>query len=85
MLAVTEAAAARLHEMTERGPEDKTLRLEREGARFEFKWDQEKPGDKTVSHDNTTVLVYAEYVAGLLTGRTLDVKQTEKGPALMLK
>jgi Fe-S cluster assembly iron-binding protein IscA len=85
VLAVTDAAAARLHEMTERGPEDKTLRLKKEGARFEFEWDEEKPGDKTVSHENTTVLVYAEYVAGLLSGRTLDVKQTDKGPALMLK
>jgi len=84
VLAVTAAAAARLHEMAEGGPEGKTLRLEKEGARLEFKWDEEKPGDKAVSHDGTTVLVYGEYIAGLLSGRTMDVKQTEKGPALML-
>jgi hypothetical protein len=71
--------------MAQRGPEDKTLRLEKEGARFEFKWDQEKPGDQIVSHEDTTVLVYAEHVAGLLSGRTLDVKQTDRGPALMLR
>jgi Fe-S cluster assembly iron-binding protein IscA len=84
VIAVTDAAAARLHEMAEAGPEGKTLRLDKEGARLEFKWDEEKPGDKAVSHAETTVLVYDEHIAGLLSGRTLDVKQTEKGPALTL-
>jgi Fe-S cluster assembly iron-binding protein IscA len=84
VIAVTDAAAARLHEMTDAGPEGKKLRLGKEGARLEFKWDDEKPGDQTVSHDETTVLVYDEHIAGLLSGRTLDVKQTENGPALML-
>jgi Fe-S cluster assembly iron-binding protein IscA len=84
VIAITDAAAARLHEMTEGGPEGKTLRLKKEGARLEFQWDEEKPGDKAISHGDTTVLVYDEHIAGLLSGRTMDVKETEKGPALML-
>jgi Fe-S cluster assembly iron-binding protein IscA len=84
VIAVTDAAAARLHEMAEGGPKGKTLRLEKKGARFEFQWDEEKPGDKSVSHDDATVLVYDEQIAELLGGRTLDVKETEQGPALML-
>jgi hypothetical protein len=84
VLAVTNAAAARLHEMAQGGPEGKTLRLEKEGAQLEFKWDAKKPGDQIVSHGDRTVLIYDEHIAGLLRGKTLDVKQTEKGPALML-
>lgn len=84
MIAVTDAAAARLHEMAAHGPKGKTLRLEQEGARFEFKWDEPKPGDETVSHDRKTVLVYDAHIAGLLSGRTLNVEQTARGPALML-
>lgn len=84
MLSVTDTAAARLHQMADAGPEGKTLRLANEGERLEFQWDEQKPGDKTVAHEGTTVLVYNEQIAGLLQGRTMDVKQTEKGPALTL-
>jgi Fe-S cluster assembly iron-binding protein IscA len=84
VIAVTDAAAAWLHEMSDTGPEGKTLRLRKEGTRLGFKWDEQKPGDKTVSHEDATVLVYDEHVATLLSGRTLDVKQIENGPALML-
>jgi hypothetical protein len=70
--------------MTDHGPEGKTLRLAKEGTRLEFKWGEEQPGDNTVSHDEKTVLVYDQDIAGLLSGRTLDVKETESGPALML-
>ncbi len=84
MLTVTDAAAARLHEMAECGPEGKTLRLEQEGTRLGFVWDEKKPGDKAIAHDGATVLVCDEQTAGKLSGRTMDVKQTAEGPALML-
>lgn len=84
MIVVTDSAAACLREMAQGGPEGKTLRLEKEGARLEFQWDEEKPGDKTVSHEGQTVLVYDERIGQLLSGKTLDVKQTERGVALML-
>jgi Fe-S cluster assembly iron-binding protein IscA len=84
VITITDAAVARLHEMTEQGPEGKTLRLQKGGAGFGFIWDEEKPGDQAVCHDDTTVLVYDEHIGGLLSGRTLDMEQTEQGPALML-
>jgi len=84
MLTVTETAATRLHEMLQeaKAPEGRVLRLQREGASFEFTLDQEKPGDNKVSHAGATVLVYDEHVAQLLSGKTIDLEQTEKGPAL---
>lgn len=84
MIRVTDAAAARLHEMADSAPKGCTLRLATEGERLNLKWDQRKPGDAAVSHEDATVLILDEEISGALDGRTLDVKQTENGPALML-
>ena len=84
MIAITDAAADRLCAMTERAPEGKTLRLQKGGSGFGFIWNEEQPGDQAVCHQDATVLVYDEHIGGLLSGRTLDVEQTERGPALML-
>jgi Fe-S cluster assembly iron-binding protein IscA len=84
MLNVTDAAAARLHEMAASGPEGKMLRLEKEGTHLEFQWDTKKPGDTTIAHEGTTVLVFSKNVDRLLRNKTMNVRQTESGEALTL-
>lgn len=84
MIKVTDAAAARLHELAGTAPEGRMLRLASEGERLNLLWDEKKPEDKAVSHEDATVLIFDGQISDLLDGRTLDVKQTEAGPALML-
>ncbi|MGD8452725.1 MAG: hypothetical protein PVJ57_12975 [Phycisphaerae bacterium] len=84
MFAVTDAAAARLHEMAQGAPEGKTLRLGRQEGRLEFKWDEQKPEDEVVTHNENTVLVFDAMTAEFLSGKTMDLQSAGGRPALTL-
>jgi hypothetical protein len=76
MLAVTEAARARLAQiLTQQGlPEDVAIRLVDEGDGIGMRPDSESPGDTTFKHGDRPVLLLDEQVSGLLADDMLDVE-----------
>ena len=92
MLDVTDAATSHLNEMLSKAkeetnvPEGTALRLQGspEGG-LSLMLDQEKSGDHKADYADATVLLWDEAIGEALSEQTLDVVETEKGPALSLK
>lgn len=87
MLTVTEAATAHLADMLEKSdaPEGHAIRVVPAQGSVALRLDEPQPEDQSVEHGGKTVLVLDTQVQEMLGERTLDVDQTENGPALALK
>ena len=89
MLTVTDAAGACLaSRLVEKGAgHDAALRFCRRRKRhgWTLRLDKPCPSDATFSHEGRIVLVLDEPSSRLLDDRTLDIKQTDKGPRLRLR
>lgn len=92
MLAVTDAAANRLHELLDKAREEPSvaddavirLKVTDEGG-LGFVLDQERPGDNSVAFEGHTVLICDGSIAQELSGQTLDVINTGQGESFSLK
>ena len=86
-LTVTDRARETLKQVLEvnREQPEQVLRLlpNQEGA-YQFALDTTRDGDQVVEHDGSTIMVVADEVSSTLSGATLDVRDTEQGPALTL-
>ena len=87
MLTVTEAATAHLHDMLEKSdaPDGLAIRVVPNEGSVALRLDEPQPEDQAIEHGGKTVLVLDQEVQQMLGERTLDVDQTEQGPALALK
>ena len=87
MLNVTYEATEHLAYMLAQAnaPEGKAIRLVRHADGVKMNLDSSYLADETFEHDGKTVLLIDEKVLKLLSGKTLDVEHTEKGPALTLE
>lgn len=86
MLTVTEAAGAYLTGiLAEANVEDGTaVRFVVQENRLAPYLDNARPQDATFDHDGRTVLVLDEGISQTLANSTLDVKETDTGPQLVL-
>jgi len=86
MFAATDAACELLSEMLGQAevPVDVAARFVIEDQKLSLKLDKERPGDSTFDHAGRTVLLVDQMVTDLLTGKTLDVQDSEGGPQLTL-
>ena len=87
MLAVTEAARARLAQMLKREgvPKEAAVRLVYEGDGITLQSGAERQGDETFQHSGQTVLVLDAQMSALLSESTLDsdgAKLTLRHPKL---
>jgi Fe-S cluster assembly iron-binding protein IscA len=87
MLTVTESACAHLAEMLDEAnaPGGAAARFVVGTEGLSLAMDAKKEGDHTFEHGDRTVLLVAPDVSELLTDKTLDLKTTDKGPALTLE
>jgi len=88
MLTVTETASSHLAKLLVQAatPEDIVVRLER-GATGDLtlRFDYVLPDDTTFAHKDRAVLVLGPQIAPMLTGNTLDVRDDEEGPQLIVR
>jgi Fe-S cluster assembly iron-binding protein IscA len=86
MLSMTDAAGAQLTEMLTKSnaPEGVAVRVVVKENSLALGLDNTRPGDETIDHAGKTVLLLDEQISTLLTGRTLDVEETEEGTKLVL-
>lgn len=85
MLNVTESAKDYLHDLVDRAEaENAAVRFVMRDNGINVIIDEEKPEDVSVTHNDKTVLVMSEDVANAIGERTLDVQQSQSGPALAL-
>ena len=87
MLTVTESACAHLADMLDEAnaPGGAAARFVVGTEGLSLAMDAKKEGDQTFEHGDRTVLLVAPDVSELLTDKTLDLKATDKGPALTLE
>jgi Fe-S cluster assembly iron-binding protein IscA len=87
MLTVTESATAHLAEMLDEAnaPGGAAARFVVGPEGLSLAMDAKRDGDETFEHEGRTVLLVAQDVSELLTEKTLDLKETEQGPALTLE
>ena len=87
MLTVTEAASAHLAGMLENAdaPDGHAIRVVPSQGSIALQLDTPNSEDQAVEHGGRTVLVLDNQVQQMLGERTLDMDQTENGPALALK
>ncbi len=87
MLTVTEAASAHLADMLDKAdaPDGHAIRVVPAQGSVALRLDEPQPQDQEIEHGGKTVLVLDTQVQEMLGQRTLDVDQTESGPALALK
>jgi hypothetical protein len=87
MLTVTESAGVYLTEVLVQANagEDTAVRFVAQDSKLAPYLDNERPGDATFDHDGRTVLLLDEGIAQTLVNSTLDVKETDTGPQLVLK
>jgi Fe-S cluster assembly iron-binding protein IscA len=78
LLTITEAAGEYIAEMLARSPDDLAVRLAVPGA-------QEHGEDESADEEAIAVLVLDRALVGLLTDRTLDLKETDEGLCLTLQ
>lgn len=86
MLTLTKAAAGHLISLLDgaNAPENVAARIQTDGGGLALTFDQQRPEDDTIKHEGRTVLVLDEQASTLLAAGTLDVKDTEAGPQLIL-
>ncbi|MEQ8769462.1 MAG: hypothetical protein RIB60_03015 [Phycisphaerales bacterium] len=86
MLTVTEDAKVFLKGLIDDNnvPEDATIRLTASPQGLGLAPDAPKADDETFDHDGRTVLAIAQPIVNQLDGKSIDVNQTENGPALAI-
>lgn len=86
MLNVTTAAAQKLHAIIQdASPSDgECFRIQATPEGLDFTLDLERPGDTAITHGGAKVLVLESKIADALRGRTLELTDTEEGPAFAL-
>lgn len=89
MLNVTETAGAYLAQLLARAetPEDMAIRIVRgtTGDVLTLQFDRVQPDDTTFDHEDRTVLVFDTRIAQRLIGSTIDVRNAEEGPKLVIR
>ena len=88
MLTVTETASAHLAHLLVQAskPEDMVVRLERgTTGDLSLRFDYALPDDTTFEHMDRAVLALGPQVAPTLAGTTLDVRDDEEGPRLIVR
>ncbi|MGH7127415.1 MAG: hypothetical protein ACREIV_02515 [Planctomycetaceae bacterium] len=85
MLTVTESAGTRLSGFLRKSADETVIRIVRRRKRLKLRRDHQRPDDTTFIHDGRIVLVLDGRISDALAFRTLDVRQTERGPRLTLK
>jgi hypothetical protein len=84
MLTVTQTAAARLSQLLGDSGIDRAVRIVRRERGLKLRKDHARPGDVTFAHQGRVVLLLDRRVAGSLSTRTLDVRDTTTGTRLSL-
>lgn len=84
MLTLTTSAAARLSSLLSGASLDRAVRLVRQNERLKIRRDQARAGDTTFAHEGRVVLVLDARMAKSLQSRTLDVRETDRGPRLRM-
>jgi Fe-S cluster assembly iron-binding protein IscA len=86
MLTVTDAAGAHLVDLLgeAEAPEDVAIRFVVESEELTLRLDKEKPGDESLIHEGKTVLLLDEEMSPMLSGKTLDIEDSDEGPKLTL-
>jgi len=87
MLTVTGPAAEHLAKLLSEAeaPEGTAARFIANQEGLSLQVDSPKPEDQTIEHNGKTVLLLDEQVAELLDDKTLDLEETDEGPALTLQ
>ena len=87
MLTMTIDAGEHLKSLLEQAeaPENAAARFVASDDGLSLHVDEPRPGDETIEHEGRTVLLLDAQIAELLADRTLDIEQTEEGPALTLQ
>jgi Fe-S cluster assembly iron-binding protein IscA len=88
MLTVTETASAHLAHLLVQAskPDDMVVRLEREATGdLSLRFDYALPDDMTFEHMDRAVLALGPQIAPTLAGTTLDVRDDEEGPQLIVR
>lgn len=83
---VTEKAAEQLAAMLDQaGASGRVaVRISRGEEGWRMRLDRESPDDETFDHRGRTVLVLGQSVAEALADATLDVRETDEGPSLVI-
>ena len=88
MLNVTDAAGAQLKEMIDEATSDDdtetAVRFTRDPRGLVMNLDKPKEGDTKIEHDGRVVVLLEQDVSQALQDKTLGVKETEKGQALII-
>jgi Fe-S cluster assembly iron-binding protein IscA len=85
MLAVSEKAAAALHETLDQNStgDGDILRIAQTEQGLALAIGKEHDGDQVVAHDHTNILAIEPDLADALDGATLDLADTPEGPRLV--
>ncbi|MHC4218096.1 MAG: hypothetical protein ACYSU7_06520 [Planctomycetota bacterium] len=83
---MTDAAGAHLVDLLgeAEAPEDVAIRFVVESEELTLRLDKEKPGDESLIHEGKTVLLLDEEMSPMLSGKTLDIEDSDEGPKLTL-
>jgi Fe-S cluster assembly iron-binding protein IscA len=86
MLTVTDAAAEHLNELLDQAdaPQEAGVRFVPGDKGVNLKLDHPSEADTTFDHNGRTVLMLDNRLSKALAGRTLDVKDTDKGQSLTI-
>lgn len=87
MLTMTHPAAEHLKQLLQEvdAPQDAAARFVASSDGLSLQLDHPRDGDESYNHDGRTVLLIDEQIADLLSDRTLDLEETDEGPALTLQ
>ncbi len=64
--------------------DDVAIRITRKSGIWKLRLGRARPTDMTIDHDGRTVLLLGEVVSQAMTDKTLDVRDTKRGPRLTL-
>lgn len=87
MITVTDSAKQHLKDALLANTDDPTISLRlvaKPGGKLGFMLDGETEGDQVVEHKGTRVLLVGEELIPVVTGLTLDVRDTAEGSELFL-
>lgn len=87
MFTVTEAALDRLSRKLagKKAAEEMAMRFAEKEGGWRLRPDRQRPDDTVFVHDGRSVLLLDKAAAQAMTGRTLDTRDTPKGPRLTLR
>lgn len=87
MFMVTQAALDRLLRklIHKKAADEVAMRFAVKEGRWQLRLDRQRPDDTVFSHQGKNVLLLEKAVAQAMTKRTLDARNTAKGPRLTLR